>query len=383
MPKLEVADIFNKYSHYLENLPREHWKAIQAIKNCRTSVLGGNKLKCNHCEYEKVSYNSCRNRHCPKCQFTAKQKWIENRMDELLPCQYFHVVFTLPAELKPLMLRNKKASYDILFKAASQTLKEVALNPKNLGAEIGCIGVLHTWGQNLTDHPHIHFIVPGGGLKKKKKWVSCKENYLLPVQVLSKVFRGKILDFFEKAYKEDELKLMGKIEYLKSPQSFKNLLIQCAAKDFVVYSKKPFAGPEQVIKYLGGYTHRIAISNYRLVKLENEVVSFKVRDKNNPGKSKVMKLHVGEFMRRFLLHVLPKGYVRIRHFGLLGSRLKKVKIALIRKLNGITNKVKKRLEESWQSILNKVMDVDVDQCPKCSEGKLVEARTIFGLFNTA
>ena len=268
-PNVEVADIFNRFANQLGPQPKTHRKVIQDIVNCRTSVLGGHKLRCDDCQYEKQSYNSCRNRHCPKCQFTAKARWIEKRTEDLLECPYFHVVFTLPSELNPLILRNKKISYDILFKAASQTLKQVAENPKHLGAEIGCIGVLHTWGQNLLDHPHIHFIVPGGGLNREKTaWMQCKSNYFLPVQILSRVFRGKVLEFFEKAFNQNELQFMGDIEHLQMFGSFKDLLISCAQKEWVVYSKEPFAGPKQVIAHLGQYTHRIAITNYRLVKIE-------------------------------------------------------------------------------------------------------------------
>lgn len=376
-PTLEIADIFNQFGHLLGALPWQSQKVVQDITNCRTSVLGGHRLKCDECEYQKNSYNSCRNRHCPKCQFLPTVRWIEKRTEDLLPCQYFHVVFTVPAELKPLMLRNKKDSYDLLFKAASETLKEVAQNPKRLGAEIGFIGVLHTWGQNLQDHPHCHFIVPGGGLHKKKtKWVPCKKDYFLPVQVLSEVFRGKMLEYVEKAFDDGRFRFMGQIEYLKSYAHFKELLMNCAAKEWVVDSRKTFAGPEQVINYLGQYTHRIAISNYRLVKLEGENVHFKVRDRDDPKKKKILILHVKEFMRRFLLHVLPKRYVRIRHFGLLGSRLKKMKIAIVRRLQGIEDKVVERLEETWKELLERFTGIDANLCPKCQKGILLETRTI-------
>ena len=370
-PNVEVADIFNRFAHELGPQPKTHRKVIQDIVNCRTSVLGGHKLRCDGCEYEKQSYNSCRNRHCPKCQFTAKARWIEKRTEDLLECPYFHVVFTVPSELNLLILRNKKTAYDILFKAASQTLKQVAENPKHLGAEIGCIGVLHTWGQNLLDHPHIHFIVPGGGLNREKTaWMQCKSNYFLPVQILSRVFRGKVLEFFEKAFNQNELQFMGDIEYLKLFGHFKDLLISCAQKNWVVYSKEPFAGPKQVIAYLGQYTHRIAITNYRLVKIENDEVYFKVRDRENPAEKKIMVLNAKEFMRRFLLHVLPKHYVRIRHFGLLGSRLKKLKIAIVRQIQGVIAKVKLATQDSWQEVLKRVTGIDVDLCPSCKSGNL-------------
>ncbi len=382
-PSIEIADLFERYEDLLGPLLPEQHKVIRAIKNCRTGALGGHRLECNTCEYEKNAYNSCRNRHCPKCGFTAKTRWIENRVDELLDCPYFHVVFTLPSELRPLMLRNKKICYDILFKSASETIKEIAKDPKHLGAEVGCIGVLHTWAQNLVDHPHIHFIVPGGGLNKEGHWVSSSEGFLLPVQVLSKVFRGKFLEKLELANDKSKLKFMGQIEHLSHPGLFKDLLFKCSTKEFVVYAKKPFGGPEAVLKYLGNYTHRIAISNYRLVKLENETVYFKVRDQKNPGTSKVMSLHVGEFMRRFLLHVLPKAFVRIRHFGLLGNRSKKEKIALIRRLQGIKENAIKETAESWQKLLERVKGIVADQCPCCKVGILSAATLFMPRLNTA
>lgn len=365
-PRLEIADIFRDYDHLLGRLPLAHHKAIQAIKNCRTEVLGGHKLKCGSCDYEKRAYNSCRNRHCPKCGFTARTRWIEKRCDELLDCPYFHVVFTVPSELRPLILANQEICYNLLFKASSQTIKEVAGNPKNLNAEVGSIGVLHTWGQNLMDHPHIHFIVPGGGLSSdKKQWVKAKERFLLPVRVLSKVFKAKFLEFLEKHYNDDEFELPGELERFSCPAQFTQLIKDCAFKDFAVYCKKPFAGPEAVIKYLGQYTHRIAISNWRLIKVENERVYFKVRDRENPKEKKVMSLHVKEFMRRFLLHILPKGFVRIRHFGLLANRYKKVKIEIIKHLQGLNEKIKSTIEKGWKDFLYEAMGRDPDRCPKC------------------
>jgi len=382
-PNIEMANIFSRFRHLLPGIPTQQHKAIQDMINCRTSVLGGHKIKCGDCEYEKNSYNSCRNRHCPKCQFLAQSRWIEKRTEDLLPCQYFHVVFTVPSELNPLILRNKKHSYNVLFKAASQTLKEVAKNPKHLGAEIGFIGVLHTWGQNLLDHPHIHFIVPGGGLNQKKtKWMQSKKDYFLPVQILSKVFRGKVLSLLEQGFDDSELKFMGQIEYLSHYANFKELMLTSASKNWVVYAKEPFAGPEAVIQYLGQYTHRIAISNYRLVKLEGEMVHFKVRDREDTKKKKIMVLHVREFMRRYLLHVLPKRYVRIRHFGLLGNRLKKQKIATVRRLQGIVQKVIDKLKETWKELLLKLTGFDVSLCPKCG-GTLDESSLLLGLLNTS
>lgn len=378
---LEVADIFNEYSHQLKGINKDQSKVIQAIKNCRTSVLGGHKVECDSCDYEKHAYNSCRNRHCPKCGFIARTKWIGKRSEDLFDCQYFHTVFTLPGELREVMLRNKRISYDILFKSSSETLKEVAMSKKYLGADIGFIGVLHTWGQNLVDHPHVHYLIPGGGLRKES-WIKAKKDYFLPVKVLSKVFRGKVLDYFERAFESDELVFSGTIKQLESYIGFKDLLLQCSDKDFVVYAKKPFLGPKEVLKYLGKYTHRIAISNYRLVKLEDGRVYFKVRDKKNPGESKVISLTVAEFMRRFLMHVLPRGYVRIRHFGILGNRFKKVKIDLIRRAQGIFCRVLK-LEKSLKDIIEEAIGVDIDSCPDCEAGLLIKKSPFTSKFSSA
>jgi len=381
-PKLEIADIFRQFDHLLGPLPKTERKVVQAIKNCRTSILGGHKSACDSCDYEKNQYNSCRNRHCPKCQFLTRSEWIEKRSDDLLPCQYFHVVFTLPSELRPLILRNKKISYSILLKAASETLKEVAANPKNLGAEIGCIAVLHTWAQNLIDHPHVHFIVPGGGLSKDK-WRPCKTNYFLPVKILSQVFRAKIIKGFRAGFDNEELIFPGKIAFLESAANFQDLLSSCGGKEFVVYSKETFAGPEQVINYLGQYTHRIAISNYRLVKIEGEMIEFKVRDRSDPTKKKTMSLHVKEFMRRFLSHVLPKGFVRIRHYGLLGNRSKKQKLAIIRKIHGITSSIKTGVKEVWKDLLYRLTGIEADRCPKCKLGKMIEKTFFQQLINSS
>lgn len=379
---LEVADIFNDYGHLLPALSKEKMKVIQAIRRCRTSDLGGHKSECNFCEYEKYSYNSCRNRHCPKCGFIARQKWIAKRSEELIDCQYFHVVFTLPAKLRDLILRNKKVCYSILFKASAETLKEVARNSKYLGADIGFIGVLHTWSQSLIDHPHIHYLIPGGGLRGKE-WVGTSKDFFLPVKVLSKVFMGKFLEAIEQSFHDGELKFHGKIDYLSHFANFKELLMSCTEKSFIVYAKKPFLGPKQVINYLGGYTHRIAISNYRLIKVEKGKVHFKVRDKSNPENSKVMILDVVEFMRRFLLHVLPNAFVRIRHFGILGNRYKKVKIDLIRNFLGVSTKVKKDIEVTWRELMKSLVGVDVDICPRCRDGTLEKSSLIKSIFDSS
>lgn len=381
---LEISTLFEKFGDQLTGLlPNQH-KVAQSIKNCRTSVLGGHQLKCNHCEFEKNAYNSCRNRHCPKCQFLTQVKWVEKRKEDLLPCQYFHIVFTIPSELRALFLRNKEICYNILFKTSSDTLKEVARNKQNLGAEIGMIGVLHTWAQNLVDHPHIHYVVPGGGLNKdKNKWIKCSRDYFLSVKILSKVFKAKMLEALREAYDKRELKFIGQIEDLSSYTVFNEFLITIGSKSWVVYSKKPFAGPEQVLNYLGKYTHRIAISNYRLVKLEGEKVYFKVRDNINKGESKILCLHVKEFLRRFLMHVLPKGFVRLRHFGLLGNRYKREKIALIKFLEKIKDSLPFQSAMSWQEALKDITGLELNDCPKCSSGELVPIIYLDGIFSSS
>ncbi len=378
-PSLEIADIFEKFDSMLGSLPPEHWKVVQAIKNCRTGALGGHLLQCGSCDFKKNAYNSCRNRHCSKCGFTKRNQWVEKRCEELLECPYFHVVFTLPSELRALVLQNKKVMYDILFKASSETLKQVAKD--RLKVNIGCIGVLHTWNQTLIDHPHVHFIVPGGGLTETNKWVKGHESFFLPVKILSQVFRGKFLQLVREANDHSQLKFFGSIEQLIHPGIFDDLLIGCASKEFVVYSKPPFVGPEAVIKYLGQYTHRIAISNYRLLKLEGENIYFKYRDPKDPSKKKTMVLHVKEFMRRFLLHVLPLKFTRIRHFGLFGSRYKKDRIKLIRDLLGIeTPEVR---EETWKDLLKRITGVDADKCPHCQNGVLEARHQLSPFYSTA
>lgn len=384
-PSLEIADIFEQFSHRLGPQTPQVWKVIRAIKNCRTSVLGGHSKKCDSCDHVTNAYNSCRNRHCPKCQFSARVDWIEAREQDLLPCQYFHVVFTIPAALKPVFLMNKRICYDLLFKAASETIKDACASQRNLGAQAGAIGVLHTWSQNLIDHPHVHFIVPGGGLTKDSlSWKPCKKDYFVSVRVLSKLFRGKLLDMLRLAFERGKLDFFGQIEHLSLAHCFDGLLSDCAAKDFVVYAKPPFAGPEAVIKYLGQYTHRIAISNYRLVKLEGEIIFFKVRDNENPGSKKVISLHVKEFMRRFLLHVLPKGFVRIRHFGFLSSRIKKVKIVTIRMLMGVAEAVAKiASDESRKQLMKRLTGIDPNLCPSCQIGTMMLANAFPTFLNSS
>jgi hypothetical protein len=356
----EAADIFRRYGPSYRDahkLPLNHLRAMHAIEICRTAGLGGRVDECEECGHLKISYNSCRNRHCPKCQFLKKEKWVEARGKELLPIEYFHVVFTLPDELNPLALRNREVLYNILFKAASETLTELA--SKRLGVKAGFIAVLHTWGQNLMDHPHLHCIVSGGGLREGK-WISSKRRFLFPVKVLSRLFRGKFLAFLKKAYERKELSHAG--------EEFTGFLRGLYAKEWVVYSKPPFNGPETVLGYLGRYTHRIAITNHRIVGIENSKVSFLWKDYADGNKRKIMTLDASEFIRRFLLHVLPDGFVKIRHFGFLSNRHRKECLEACRMLLGVKKPEPLPLE-TWQESLLRITGIDVTRCPLC-EGRM-------------
>ena len=318
---LEVAHIFRLYGEeyrQTHRLCRGQLRAMGAIENCRTAVLGGHVYRCDQCGTEKICYNSCRNRHCPKCQNLDKERWLQKRRSELLPVPYFHVVFTLPEELNLLALGNPREIYDLLFHSASETLLEVAADPKHLGARLGILAVLHTWSQTLVLHPHLHCIVPAGGPSLDgKRWVAGSEKFLLPVRVLAPVFRGKFLAGLKKLYQEGRLILTGSAEALRDPFEFHNLLGRLYRKSWWVYSKPPFGGPEIVLKYLARYTHRVALSNRRLVGLENDQVSFTYKDYSQDGRRREMALPAQEFIRRFLLHILPDRFVRIRHYGLL------------------------------------------------------------------
>jgi hypothetical protein len=344
---------------------------MHAIEVCRTSSLGGHRDQCDHCGHLVISYNSCRNRHCPKCQILAKEKWIEARKEDLLPIEYFHVVFTIPVELNPLISMNRKVMYDLLFRSVSETLMELAGDPKHLSAKIGVIGVLHTWGQNLMDHPHIHCIVTGGGLSSDgNRWVSCRKGFFLPVRVLSALFRGKFLDHLKHCFKNGILVFDGAIRHLKASGNFKLFRKQLYEKKWVVYCKPPFGGPEGVLKYLGRYTHRIAISNHRILNTQNGKVFFRWRDYADNNRQKTMKLTSDEFIRRFLLHVLPERYVRIRHFGLLANRNRKDNIALCHKMLGGKKATKEKKRETWQEQMLRICGIDVNVCPVCQKGRM-------------
>jgi hypothetical protein len=323
---LEVADIVRAQGNrFIENHSRWiHWthrKVLQAIASCRTAILGGHRDQCSRCGYRAISYNSCRNRHCPKCQNGARDQWVAARQNELLAVAYIHVVFTLPQQLSQLMLQNKKVLYGLLFRASAETLLEVARDPKHLGAEIGFLSVLHTWGQNLLHHPHIHCVIPAGGLKADhSRWVHPKYQFFLPVKVLSKVFRGKFVAGLKRAFQQGRLTFAGTLKPLEHDKAFRCFLRTLFHQNWVVYAKPPFGGPQHVIGYLARYTHRVAISNHRLVAFQDDQVTFRWKDYAHGNKKRMMTLSSQEFLRRFLLHVLPRGFVRIRFFGFLANR---------------------------------------------------------------
>jgi len=339
---VEVADIIRAHGEDYRQarggkLTSAEESVLRSLAACRTAVLGGHLEECQECGQRRPAYNSCGNRHCPKCQAAARAQWLDAQRANLLPVPYFHVVFTLPHELSPLALQNKETLYGLLFQAAAKTLQEVAARPKHLGAEIGFLAVLHTWGQNLLHHPHLHCVVPGGGLSPDgSRWIaSSKEDFLLPVKVLSAVFRGKFLHYLKRAFAENKLSFHGRLAQLAHAEAFQQLLSQCYGAKWVVYAKPPFGGPEQVLKYLARYTHRVAISNRRLISLEDGQVTFQWKNYAQGNQRQTMTLTAVEFLRRFLSHVLPSHFVRIRHYGFLANRCRAEKLARCRELLGV------------------------------------------------
>jgi predicted Zn-ribbon and HTH transcriptional regulator len=379
-PPLEVADVIRTSgTAFLEKygavLTYTQKKALRDLEVCRTAVLGGHVQQCLECGHERIAYNSCRNRHCPKCQASARAAFLEREASYLLPVEYHHVVFTLPQEVAELALWNPAAVYNLLFACASQTLKEVAANPKRLGAQLGVLAVLHTWGQNLHHHPHVHCVVTGGGLSCDAKgnldvsprWVSCPAGFLLPVRVLSRVFRGKFVAGLRALFTQGKLRFAGRLESLAERVAFESLLSCVQTKDWVVYAKPPFGGAEQVLKYLARYTHRVAISNQRLVSLEDGRVTFRYKAYAEGHKEKTMTLSAEEFLRRFVVHVLPKGFVKIRHFGLLSNRAREERLALSRRLLMVVLVVTAACQEEGAT----VEEVRSAACPQCGARRLV------------
>ena len=325
-PPLEVADLIHAAGQKFIARRRywltgQHLKVLAAIERCRTAALGGHLDECSRCGHRVISYNSCRDRHCPKCQANARHRWIEARRQELLPTRYVHVVFTLPHRLAPLALQNKKVIYDLLFRTCAETLLEVARSGIHLAAEIGFFSVLHTWSQKLEHHPHVHCVAPAGGLSPDhQRWIQPRYRFFLPVKVLRRVFRGKFVAGLQRAFANGQLGFYGDLKPLAEAKAFASFLRPLFRQDWVVYCKPPFGGPEYVLHYLGAYTHRVAISNHRLVSLVGDQVTFRWRDSAHANQQRLLSLSVEEFLRRFFLHVLPRGFVRIRHFGFLAHR---------------------------------------------------------------
>ena len=377
---LEVADVVRGYgAEYVRThkLPRRHLRALHDIASCRTAMLGGHVDRCEECGYERISYNSCRNRHCPKCGSLAKEKWLQARKSELLPVSYFHIVFTLPDDLNRLTLINQRVMYTLLFQAAGETLLKLGRDKKHLGAEVGVIMVLHTWGQNLMDHPHVHCIVTGGGLSEDgTRWIGSRENFFIHVRVLSRVFRGKFLEQLKKVYQGGVLKCIGGAKELKDRVNFQRLFDDLYGKEWVVYAKRPFGGPAQVLSYLGRYTHKVAISNHRLVGMADGKVSFRWRDYRDHDREKVMTLETSEFLRRFLLHILPDGMCKIRYYGLLSNRKRKERLEICRRILDMPIPKVREETPTWQEMLLELKGIDVLLCPNCHKGRMAGEKTL-------
>jgi hypothetical protein len=370
---IDVQDIFNIfYPEYkkLHNTCSSQDKAAVDIMNCRTAAMGGHISKCSNCGYTHISYNSCRNRHCPLCQSIPKEKWIDARKEELLNAPYFHIVFTVPDEIKMLIFQNQKLLYSLMYKAVSDTLAELSASKKYLGAQIGFISVLHTWGQGLVFHPHIHNIVLAGGLTEDRKWRCSSKKFFIPVKVLSKKFRGKFLYHLKKYYNENKLEFYGELKEFENPEAFQSLLNNCYKKSWYIYSKRPFSSPSAVIEYLGRYTHRVAISNNRIAGIDKKSVTIKYKDYRESGKEKLMTISGVEFIRRFLMHILPKGFVKLRHYGILGNRNKKTKLELCRKLTKSIKLTSRFKNLSTLEIFKIITGKDITKCPECNEGNM-------------
>ena len=374
LPRLEVAEIFRAHGEAYRQrhtVDKDQRAAMRAIATCRTAALGGHVDVCDRCGHERPAYNSCRNRHCPKCQSLRQAKWVEQRLARLLPTHYFHVVFTLPAALRPLAHRNRRQVFMLLFRAAAQTLLTLGRDPARLGAHLGITAVLHTWTRELQFHPHVHCIVTGGGLAVDgEHWVAARRRYLFPVQVLSRLFRGKFIAALSQAYRDGELELGETTQGLADPAAFQQLVHQLYRAEWVVYAKRPFGGPEQVFRYLGRYTHRVGISNQRLQHIDAESVRFATKS----GRSITLSPH--EFIRRFLLHILPSGFVKIRHYGLLAAGNATTQLERARTLlrPGASSEIPAPCGSGaldWLTHLLQLTGVDLRLCPQCSLGQMI------------
>ena len=380
-PRLEVADVFRRYGeayrqqHDASMTPAQR-RVMTAIEVCRTAALGGHLERCDQCGHERNCFNSCRDRHCPKCQSLARAQWIENRQAELLEVPYFHVVFTVPEEVAAIACQNKKVVYGILFHATAETLTTIAADPKHLGAQIGFFAVLHSWGQSLLFHPHLHCVVPGGGPSPDgQRWVSCRRpDFFLPVRVLSRLFRRLFLESLHNAFDSGKLQFFGALEPLRERHAFARRLERAKVSEWVVYAKRPFAGPQQVLDYVGRYTHRVAISNNRLLDIENGQVCFQWKDYRNSDQVKTMTLSADEFIRRFLLHVLPNGFRRIRYYGFLVNRYRQERLAECHRLLGMQMSSPlpaPPAEQDYRDRYEELTGRSLRECPQCQRGRMV------------
>jgi predicted Zn-ribbon and HTH transcriptional regulator len=374
--KPEVADVFRVYGQEYRqsrSVPYEQMKTMNHIQVCRSAKLGGHIEQCNQCGFEQNAYNSCRDRHCPKCQTMVKEQWLNDRKAELLPCGYFHLVFTLPHELNPIILCNKRVTLKLLFTAVNETLKAFAKDPKwHLYGKIGFIAVLHTWSQNLMDHFHLHCLIPAGVLSfKKDRWIPASDSFLFRIESLAKEFKKRYLDYLTTAYRKGKLIFPGNTARFESPQEFARLLESLLESTWIAYAKRPFADPCQVLEYLGRYTHRVAISNNRILSIDNGKVAFTYRDRQDTNKIKPMSLAADEFIRRFLLHVLPAGFMKIRYFGFLAHKNKKQAVALIRKLIDPDMTFLEKIKETVSEMMLRLTGTDITCCPKCKKGKMI------------
>jgi len=377
-PKPELADVFRRYGQAYRQkfgalMSTAQRRVMTAIQVCRTAALGGHVEVCDRCGHQRIWYNSCSDRHCPQCQSLARAEWIQDRQSELLETNYFHVVFTVPEEIADIALQNKRTVYGILFRATSETLQTIAADAKHLGAQIGFFAVLHTWGQNLLHHPHLHCVVPGGGLSPDAKhWISCRPGFFLPVRVLSRLFRRLFLQRLEKAFDSGKLRFSASLEKLQDSREFRSYLAPLKKIEWVVYAKPPFAGPQQVLDYVGRYTHRVAISNNRLLDIENDRVRFLWKDYRHNNRQKTMTLSADEFIRRFLIHVLPDGFQRIRYYGFLSNRQRKDKLALCRQLLCMPalDPQPAVAVDDYRDRCETLTGLSLRQCPICHEGRM-------------
>jgi hypothetical protein len=371
---LELATIVRAHGDHSRQarhlVPSQH-RVLRAIATCRTAALGGHVASCNRCGAVQITYNSCRNRHCPKCQTLAKERWLQQRTAELLPVQYFHIVFTLPHDLNPLAQGNPRVIYNLLFEAALETLKTFGRDPRHLGGQLGVTAILHTWSQTLAQHLHLHCLVSGGALTPDgSRWIPAKRGFLFPVRALSQVFRGKYLDGLRRAYDRQQLTCAAGVAALADPRAFAVFLTRLRRHRWVVYSKPPCAGPQHVLQYLGRYVYRVAISNDRLVRLQHSIVRFRWRDRTYRNRVRIMDLPADEFLRRFLLHVLPDRFVRIRHAGLLANRSRSANLDRCRHLLGSHPPDTEPAPEPVADLMLRLTGIDIARCPICHHGRL-------------